>query len=384
MNQARACWLLAGFALLGGASAHAAEPSERELGWLLGGRWGDNDLVGGEDSEPNPVVGLRYGQRLDDDFTFFGDVTYGAYEGSRIGFSDADVGTVRGGLEWLFSKQRKYNWFLSGGMGLMSVNSDGDADFTRPMASLGVGQAWDAGGNEAFRWEVRADHSFGNGSLPGASLSNVQALLGYAWGLSVPPDSDGDHVPNRFDQCLKTPIGADVDARGCPADSDGDAILDDRDRCPAVPAPYTADGCPRRSAARRVDEAGPAVTPAPPIVPDAAVPAKLVLEGVNFEPDSVALDAASRVVLDNVAAMLKAWGEVRIEVAGHTDSVSSGDHNLRLSLRRAGAVRAYLIERGVAADRLTAKGYGESVPRADNRSAEGRSWNRRVELVPQR
>ena len=262
MRQAYVVWLLAGGAVLGGAFAHAEDPARRELGWLLGGGWGDEDLVGGEGHETNPLAGLRYGQHLDDDFTLFGDVTYGAYKGSRLGVGDAGVSTVRGGLEWLFSRQQDYNWFLAGGMGLISVDSDGNNRFTRPMASLGVGQTWDTGSNDAFRWEVRADHSFGNSSLPNASLSNVQALFGYAWGLDAPPDSDGDGVPNRFDRCSQTPIGADVDARGCPADSDGDAVLDDQDRCPAVPAPYTLDGCPRKSATRPADSAA---SPAAPV-----------------------------------------------------------------------------------------------------------------------
>ena len=330
---------------------------------------------------------------------------YGPYDGNRAGVGDADVTTLRGGLEWLFSKQQRYNWFLSGGLGLMNVNTDSGPDFTRPMASLGIGQAWEVGENDAFRWEMRADQSFGNDTLPNAGLTNFQALLGYSWGLGAPLDSDGDGVANRLDQCPNTPKGAKVDTKGCPLDGDGDGVFDGldkcpdtpagvkvnadgcpldsdgdgipdyQDKCPTVPAPGTADGCPPPPAAR------PAEPEAPTAAPEA--PRKLTLEGVNFDSDSARLRPESLAILDNAAATLKEWGEVKVEVAGHTDSTNSDAYNLRLSQRRAEAVRAYLIKQGVAADRLTAKGYGESSPVADNKTAAGRYKNRRVELIPQ-
>jgi OOP family OmpA-OmpF porin len=106
-----------------------------------------------------------------------------------------------------------------------------------------------------------------------------------------------------------------------------------------------------------------------------------VLEGVNFDNDSATLRPDSIATLDAAAATLKEWGEVKIEVAGHTDSVDTDAYNLKLSQRRADTVRAYLIEKGIAADRLFAKGYGEANPVADNRTPEGRFKNRRVELI---
>jgi OOP family OmpA-OmpF porin len=421
MKRTQAVWLLAGLAALGGAAANAAEMPERELGLLLGGGWADEDLVGGKDNEVNPLFGLRYGQRLNDSYNLFGDLVYGPYDGNRAGVGDADVTTLRGGLEWLFSKQQRYNWFLSGGLGLMNVDTDGSVDFTRPMASLGIGQAWEVGVNDAFRWEMRADQSFGNDSLPNSGLTNFQALLGYSWGLGAPMDSDGDGVANRLDQCPNTPKGAKVDVKGCPIDSDGDGVFDGldkcpdtpagvkvntdgcpvdsdgdgiadyQDKCPTVPAPGTPDGCPLDSDGDGVIDANDAcpTVPAPgtadgcPPKPVEAAPAKLTLEGVNFANDSAKLLPESMVILDAAADTLKQWGEVKVEVSGYTDSVSSEEYNLGLSQRRAETVRAYLIDKGVAADRLTAKGYGEVSPVADNDTAEGRAKNRRVELVPQ-
>ena len=400
MKPMHAVWLLAGLVTLGSATARAAEMPERELGLLLGGGWADKDLVGGKDDEVNPLFGLRYGQRLGTATNFFGDLVFGPYDGNRVG--DADVTTLRGGLEWLFSRQQRYNWFLSGGLGVMNVNTDTGPDFTRPMASLGVGQAWEVGANDAFRWEVRADQSFGNDTLPNSGLTNFQALLGYSWGIGAPLDSDGDGVANRLDQCPNTPSGARVDAKGCPLDSDGDGVFDGLDRCPDTPAgvKVSADGCPLDSdgdgvpdyldkclsepAPGTADGCPPKVVAAEPApAAEPAAPRKLTLEGVNFDNDSASLRPESIAVLDNAAATLKEWGEIKVEVAGHTDSVDTDAYNLRLSQRRAEAVRDYLIRQGVAAERLTAKGYGEASPVADNKTAEGRFKNRRVELIPQ-
>ncbi len=106
----------------------------------------------------------------------------------------------------------------------------------------------------------------------------------------------------------------------------------------------------------------------------------LVLEGVNFITDSAELTPGSRRILNRVAASLKEWREVDVEVEGHTDSVADPAYNLDLSQRRAESVRAYLESRGVAPSRLRARGYGETRPVASNDTPEGRSRNRRVEL----
>jgi outer membrane protein OmpA-like peptidoglycan-associated protein len=108
-----------------------------------------------------------------------------------------------------------------------------------------------------------------------------------------------------------------------------------------------------------------------------------VLEGVNFDFDKATLRPESHAILDKAAATLKKQGKTKVKVAGHTDSRGSDSYNLKLSQRRAETVRNYLIKKGVAADRLTAKGYGESRPIADNATKEGRFKNRRVELVTQ-
>ncbi len=166
---------------------------------------------------------------------------------------------------------------------------------------------------------------------------------------------------------------------GCP----GKQLLDAPCKVPA-PAPEKVVAAePVAAPAPAPVYVAPEPAPAPVYVaPEPAAPQKLVLEGVNFDFDKATLRQEDVSELDKNVEALKAWGDVNIEVAGHTDSMGSDAYNMRLSKQRADAVRNFLISRGVAADRLTAKGYGESQPVADNATEEGRFKNRRVELVP--
>jgi len=102
---------------------------------------------------------------------------------------------------------------------------------------------------------------------------------------------------------------------------------------------------------------------------------------INFETAKATINADSAKTLDAAAGALKASGDIRVEVAGHTDNVGTPEANLKLSQERAQAVMTALVERGIAPGRLTAKGYGQTTPVADNRSEDGRAKNRRVELV---
>jgi outer membrane protein OmpA-like peptidoglycan-associated protein len=177
-------------------------------------------------------------------------------------------------------------------------------------------------------------------------------------------DADGDGVNDAADQCANTPAGEQVDAKGCPLpkDGDGDGVTDDKDRCPSTPAGV------------QVDEEGCQI-----LFEEKA--ATLILEGVNFETGKATLTPESQTILNGVAESLVANEEIRVQVSGHTDNTGGRALNQRLSRQRAESVRQYLIERGVAADRLTAVGYGPDKPVASNRTTEGRTQNRRVELT---
>ena len=110
---------------------------------------------------------------------------------------------------------------------------------------------------------------------------------------------------------------------------------------------------------------------------------KLVLQGVNFDYDKDTLRQEDIVILDRDAlSFVRSNSDAIVEIGGHTDSRGGDAYNMDLSQRRAETVINYLISKGVPADRLTAKGYGEAQPVASNDTDEGRFQNRRVELVP--
>lgn len=123
----------------------------------------------------------------------------------------------------------------------------------------------------------------------------------------------------------------------------------------------------------------PTPTPSPESLP-APSAKRLVLRGVNFDYDKSDIRPDSRPVLDEAADVLDAHQGVRVSVEGHTDSRGSDAYNEKLSVRRAEAVFRYLVNRGVAPDRMEVIGYGETRPIADNESDTGRAENRRVEL----
>jgi OOP family OmpA-OmpF porin len=136
---------------------------------------------------------------------------------------------------------------------------------------------------------------------------------------------------------------------------------------PAAPAPVA------------VAVAEPAPLPPPP--PPAPVTETVVLKGVNFCFNCDKLSGEAKAILDgNAMALVKDHPNATFEVAGHTDSKGSDSYNKSLSQRRANNVRAYLVEQGVDGSRMTATGYGESQPVADNATEAGRAQNRRVEL----
>lgn len=167
---------------------------------------------------------------------------------------------------------------------------------------------------------------------------------------TIPDDDDQDGITNANDDCPTTPQGRTVDARGC-SDMDKDGIIDNDDACPGTPmgAQVDARGC-------------------------------WILKGVNFGTGKSNVTSGSRDTLDGVIDVLRKNPDLKLEVQGHTDSQGSAANNMALSEKRANAVRDYLVENGIPADQLTAHGYGEDNPVADNGTASGRAMNRRVEI----
>lgn len=214
------------------------------------------------------------------------------------------------------------------------------------------------------------------GTPPGATVDQNGCEL----------DFDGDGVVDRLDECPDTPAGARVNAVGCEVDSDGDGVKDSADQCPGTPAGAAVDefGC-------ELDTDGDGVVDSRDRCPDTAqgqavdntgcdLAEAYRMKDVHFGFDSAELTSKSRSSLDDALEILKRHGDLAVEIAGHTDAVGTEGYNQSLSERRARAVRDYLVANGIAAGRLTARGYGESEPIADNDSEAGRAMNRRVEL----
>ncbi len=180
------------------------------------------------------------------------------------------------------------------------------------------------------------------------------------------PDNDADGFPDYLDKCPMQAEDKDgfEDEDGCPdPDNDADGIPDSLDKCPSEPETKNGfqdeDGCPDE-----VIQKGEEV----------------VLTGVLFRSGSSELTPESIPILDSLASQLLRAPNVRLEIQGHTDNIGSAPKNKKLSQRRAEAVVAYLVVKGVPENRLQAMGYGQERPVDNNHTAKGRSQNRRVEL----
>lgn len=184
------------------------------------------------------------------------------------------------------------------------------------------------------------------------------------------PDSDADGITDAKDRC---PMQAGVAVhRGC-ADSDNDGLADPDDKCPTEPETVN----------NFEDEDGCADVP-PPVLKNVKVSGgRINLQGkVMFESAMSTLRSDSYPLLDEVATLLLSSPQIqRVRIEGHTDSSGRDEVNMELSIGRADAVRAYLVQKGVDANRLVAQGFGETQPIADNSTPEGREENRRVVFV---
>ncbi len=166
-------------------------------------------------------------------------------------------------------------------------------------------------------------------------------------------DSDGDGVPDDIDECPGTPPGVQVDEVGCAGDSDGDGVTDDVDECLGTPKGAIVDhrGC-------------------------------WVVKGVTFDYKKWNVKPQFNSNLDNIINVLNNTPGLNIRVEGHTDNIGSAKYNLGLSKKRAEAIKAYLVGKGIEGSRITSIGLGLSKARASNDTKKGRAMNRRAELIP--
>ncbi len=191
----------------------------------------------------------------------------------------------------------------------------------------------------------------------GANTANAQVGEGY-WG------SSGMYVKNATGLCWHAGYWTPAMAT---EECDPDLVP----KKPAPPAPAPVIAPP------------PAPTPAPPAPPPAPKPVSekvTMAADAHFDFDKSVLKPEGKAKLDDLVGKLKAVNLEVIIAIGHTDSIGSDAYNKKLSQRRADAVKAYLVSKGIEANRIYTEGKGESQPIADNKTKEGRAKNRRVEI----
>ena len=224
------------------------------------------------------------------------------------------------------------------------------------IGEAGLGFNYELHDNLSFRSDVRYryNNNFAANLQPNGNNEYNDLVVNV--GFVIPFGEKPKASPLKVAVPTPAPIPAPVPALDCSTiDSDHDGVNNCLDKCPETPKGSKVDvnGCPIR----------------------------LILKGTNFKYDSAELLPEAKTLLTEVANSLKNYPQKNdIEVQGHTSSEGSDSYNLKLSQKRANSVVQFLESKGVS-NRLSAKGFGEAKPVADNRTEIGRSENRRVELI---
>ena len=201
------------------------------------------------------------------------------------------------------------------------------------------------------------------------------------------PDTDGDGIPDKDDACPD--VAGLKEFNGCP-DTDGDGVADKDDKCPDVAGPAENGGCPWPDTDgdgvldkddQCVNEAGPASNNGcPEPNDDDQKRLNQYAKTILFDTGKASIKFESAEVLSQIINVLKKFPKSRFRIEGHTDSTGKRAKNMLLSQNRADAVKVYLIQGGIASDRLESVGYGPDKPIASNKTRKGRELNRRVEI----
>jgi len=251
---------------------------------------------------------------------------------------------------------------LGWGQGEFKV-SDLDYSNSSTATNIGAGLKWYMTEN----WVLRPSVNYFVNTEFDEDHSTVGLTLSYVWGgkpaakpvvAAAPADSDADGVIDSADSCPATPSTASVDSRGCPLDSDRDGVYDYLDRCADTGAQLKVDknGCP--------------MTLSETVSIDLQV---------NFDSNSDVVKPAYFSEIERVAKFLSQYANTSVVIEGHTDTSGAASYNKSLSQRRADAVAKVLVEQfNVAQSRVSAMGYGEERPIADESTREGQLANRRV------
>lgn len=204
------------------------------------------------------------------------------------------------------------------------------------------------------------------------------------------PDTDKDGINDEDDQCVSVPGLARY--QGCPVpDTDKDGINDEQDKCPGQFGLARYGGCPvpdtdgdgvNDEEDKCINTKGPEENMGCPVVPE-EVKKKVntAAKNILFVTGSAKLQASSNKGLNEVVQIMKTNPGMSLAIDGHTDDVGDDEKNMLLSQQRADAVKNYFLSKGIEESRISATGHGETMPLADNKTAAGRTANRRSELT---
>lgn len=336
------------FAALTGAGmaslAHAEQPDDNR--WYVAPFVSYLDTAGDRGANDGWGAGGSIGKMLDKHFNVEVKGFYQQFN-SNQGSWESSGGSVD--ALYFFSRDTlaPYTVIGLGGMDT-TVNGIEAGSF---IGEAGAGLTYEVSDNFLLRTDIRYRYNNNFGTKFNRSTDEFNDMIinfGFVVPIGPKPTS-----PVQFTAPAPVPVEKTVTC--AMMDSDNDGVNDCNDKCPDTLANSKVDykGCP----------------------------VSLELKGVNFKVDSADLTVSAMQILDRVAANLKKYPEkVDIEVHGHTSSEGSTAHNQKLSQKRSQSVVNYLQMKGVT-NRLVARGFGESKPIADNTTEQGRSLNRRVELV---
>ncbi len=203
------------------------------------------------------------------------------------------------------------------------------------------------------------------------------------------PDRDNDGITDADDKCPD--VKGLAKYNGCPIpDTDKDGVNDEQDKCPTEPGVARYQGCPipdtdkdgvNDEEDKCINEAGPASNFGCPVIAQAIIDKiNYAAKNIFFATGSAKLLPKSFKSLNEVAKIMAADASLKLDIDGHTDNIGDAAKNQALSESRADAVKAYLTSKGVDDSKMTTTGHGSDMPAADNKSAAGRSKNRRVEM----
>ncbi len=353
-----------GLALLGAiGAAQAAMAQEYDDRWYLDGTIGMNFQDNARLTNNAPYLMFGIGKPISPEWSLELNANYlNAHQTKNQNLWWSQYGVSLDAIYHFRKEGRNWNPYLRMGLGwqrseeeyrtLNPVTSPARRSNDEFATTFGAGLEAQYG-RYGMRAEVGARWDADNNSVLApnkAYFTDLLASVGVTVALGPEPIKAVEPAPAPAPTCADK-------------DSDGDGVNDCNDKCPSSPAGQTVgpDGCP--------------------------VPVTIDLRGVNFDFDKSTLRPDAVAILNEAIEVLKKYPELKVEVAGHTDSKGTDEYNQKLSDRRAKAVYDYLTSNGIDAGRLVGPhGYGETHPIAPNTNPdgsdnpEGRAQNRRTEL----